>query len=379
MFYKELNSGKFRYYEKFYDQREEKWKQVTVTLNSKSRVSQAEAKRQLAIKIDKALSRPTKEEERRLKLASTTFSQLLEEWKRVRKTEIKPASFNSEINCLTYFMNDVGDLKLSEYTTQMIQSYLMSLNIANVTRKNRKIYLNAIFRYAERIGYIDKTPVKNVVIPRVRADYEKLKKAQNHFISKDELGMVISYCQNHNKDIRYTLAMEFIFLTGLRFAEFIGVRYCDVDFDNRLLKIDHTIDYVAHKYDERVLQTTKTIGSVRTIILSERCLEIIDYFKQHCLDEVFIFVTERGQIMRQPKLYQFIKDRCDTVLGEGRAYNIHMLRHSHISLLAELGVPIKAIMERVGHVDESITLKVYSHVTQTIHDDVREKLNSINL
>ena len=83
--------------------------------------------------------------------------------------------------------------------------------------------------------------------------------------------------------------------------------------------------------------------------------------------------------MRQPKLYQFIKDRCDTVLGEGRAYNIHMLRHSHISLLAELGVPIKAIMERVGHVDESITLKVYSHVTQTIHDDVREKLNSINL
>ena len=73
-------------------------------------------------------------------------------------------------------MNDVGDLKLSEYTTQMIQTYLMSLNIANVTRKNRKIYLNAIFRYAERIGYIDKTPVKNVVIPRVRADYEKLKK-----------------------------------------------------------------------------------------------------------------------------------------------------------------------------------------------------------
>ena len=64
MFYKELNSGKVRYYEKFYDQREEKWKQVTVTLNSKSRVSQAEAKRQLAIKIDKALSRPTKEEER---------------------------------------------------------------------------------------------------------------------------------------------------------------------------------------------------------------------------------------------------------------------------------------------------------------------------
>lgn len=83
--------------------------------------------------------------------------------------------------------------------------------------------------------------------------------------------------------------------------------------------------------------------------------------------------------MRQPKLYQFIKDRCDTVLGEGRAYGIHMLRHSHISLLAELGVPIKVIMERVGHIDESITLRVYSHVTQNMHDDVKEKLNRISL
>ncbi|EGE54046.1 tyrosine-type recombinase/integrase [Streptococcus parauberis] len=378
MFYKLLENGKYRYFEKFYDSREEKWKQVTVTLNSKSRISQAEAKRLLAIKIDKVLSRPTKEEEQQLKLANKTFSQLLEEWKLVRISEIKPASFKSEINSLIYFRNDVGDLKLSEYTTQMIQNYLMGLNIANVTRKNRKIYLNAIFGFAERMNYIDKTPVKNVVIPRVRKDYEKLKKAQNHFISKEELGLVISYCQNHDKDIRYTLAMEFIFLTGLRFAEFIGVRYCDVDFDNRLLKVDHTIDYVAHNYDDRVLQTTKTVGSVRTIILSERCFEIIDYFKKYCLDEIFIFVTDRGQIMRQPKLYQFIKNMCDTALGEGRAYNIHMLRHSHISLLAELGVPIKAIMERVGHVDESITLKVYSHVTKSIHDDVRKKLNSIN-
>ena len=56
-----------------------------------------------------------------------------------------------------------------------------------------------------------------------------------------------------------------------------------------------------------------------------------------------------------------------------------MLRHSHISLLAELGVPIKVIMERVGHIDESITLRVYSHVTQNMHDDVKEKLNRISL
>ncbi|MEY8463489.1 tyrosine-type recombinase/integrase [Streptococcus merionis] len=377
MFYKLLDNGKYRYYEKFYDDREDKWKQVTVTLNSKSRVSQAEAKRRLAVKIDKLLSTPTKQEQIIQKIANLTFSQLLEEWADIRISEIKPASFKAEMSSLRNFRDTVGDLKLSEYTTQIIQSYLMGINVTNSTRKNRKIYLNAIFGYAERIGYIEQSPVKNVVIPREKADYEKFKKAQENFITKEELGLVISYCEDHKKDQRYTLAMEFIFLTGLRFAEFIGVRYEDIDYEHNLLKIDHTIDYVGHKYDERVLQTPKTVGSVRTIILSDRCLEIIDYFRQNCLDPVFVFVTEKGQIMRQPKLYQFIKDRCETVLGTGRSYGIHMLRHSHITLLAELQIPLKAIMERVGHVDESITLKVYSHVTQSVENELRNRLNQI--
>lgn len=377
MFYKQLKNGNYRFYEKFYDDKEQKWKQVTVTMSSKSRVSQAEAKRRLAVKIDDVVNKPTREEFNVQKMLEITFSDLLLEWEQVRKLEIKPSSLKSELSSLRNFLETVGDLKLSEYSTIKIQSYLMGLKVANVTRKNRKIYLFGIFGYAEKLGYIDNNPVKNVVIPKIRTDYEKLKKSQENFITRDELSKVISYCQSHNKDKRYTLAMEFIFLTGLRFAEFIGIRYEDIDFDNSLLKIDHTLDYVGHKYDERVLTTTKTVGSVRTIILSKRCLEIISYFNVNRKDEVFIFVTEKGQIMRQPLLYQFIKDRCDTVLGEGRTYNIHMLRHSHISLLAELGVPIKAIMERVGHIDESITLTIYSHVTESIHNEVRVKLNQI--
>ena len=379
MFFKELNNGKYRYYEKFYHEREEKWKQVSVTLKSKSRVSQAEAKRRLALKIEKLLTAPTKEEVEKKQLGEMVFSQLLEEWKTIRSSEIKSSSYRSEMKSLELFMETVGNLRISDYTTQLVQTYLMNLNVQNSTRKNRKIYLNGLFNYAVKVGYISDSPVKGVVIPKQKADYENLQKAKDNFISREELGQVLSYCESHNKDKRYALAMEFIFLTGLRFAEFIGVRYQDVNFKANLLTIDHTIDYVAHRYDERILQTTKTVGSVRTIVLSERCLEIIEYFRRNCFDEEFIFVTEQGNIMRQPLLYRFIKNICEVVLGGHRSYNIHMLRHSHISLLAELGIPIKAIMERVGHRDESITLRIYSHVTKNIQDELREKLNQIHL
>lgn len=40
MFYKQLDSGKYRYFEKYFDEERDKWRQVTVTLKSKSRVAQ---------------------------------------------------------------------------------------------------------------------------------------------------------------------------------------------------------------------------------------------------------------------------------------------------------------------------------------------------
>ena len=47
MFYKKLESGKYRFFEKFFDEHLKKWRQVTVTMNSKSRVSQSEARDRL--------------------------------------------------------------------------------------------------------------------------------------------------------------------------------------------------------------------------------------------------------------------------------------------------------------------------------------------
>lgn len=54
MFFKKLENGKYRYYEKFLDETLKKWRQVSVTMNSKSRVSQSEAKLRLVEKINSA-------------------------------------------------------------------------------------------------------------------------------------------------------------------------------------------------------------------------------------------------------------------------------------------------------------------------------------
>ncbi len=73
---------------------------------------------------------------------------------------------------------------------------------------------------------------------------------------------------------------------------------------------------------------------------------------------------------------------CRECLGEeteNRKYNLHMLRHSHITLLIEMNVPIKLIMERVGHSDEKMILQVYSHVTKNMKENLDEKLNNLSI
>ncbi|MGT2967761.1 transposase [Streptococcus azizii] len=68
-------------------------------------------------------------------------------------------------------------------------------------------------------------------------------------------------------------------------------------------------------------------------------------------------------------------------IQKGEVFNLttHALRHSHISLLAELNVPLKLIMERVGHGDEKTTLEIYTHVTDTMREDLKGKLENMEI
>ena len=67
----------------------------------------------------------------------------------------------------------------------------------------------------------------------------------------------------------------------------------------------------------------------------------------------------------------------DTGSGISKNITAHVLRHTHISILAELNVPIKAIVERAGHSDERLTLAIYTHVTENTKRDVLSKLENI--
>ena len=56
---------------------------------------------------------------------------------------------------------------------------------------------------------------------------------------------------------------------------------------------------------------------------------------------------------------------------------IHDLRHSHASLLIEMGFSPLLIKERLGHEDIKTTLQTYSHLYPSKQEELIDKLNDI--
>ncbi len=100
----------------------------------------------------------------------------------------------------------------------------------------------------------------------------------------------------------------------------------------------------------------------------------------------FVFTNSIGNPVHTSKInqkladtVQFIKSNDKYPIKINKRITTHTLRHTHISTLSQMGIPLKAIMDRVGHTDHKTTLQVYSHVTEKMEQDLIEKLNSISL
>ena len=164
-----------------------------------------------------------------------------------------------------------------------------------------------------------------------------------------------------------------MFLTGVRYGEAAALEFEKVDFSNNTILVNATYDFNTKK-----LTTVKTTGSNRTISVSDNIIEIINKqksrHKELGIETEFIFTTNSGT----PLMNSYINKVLKRYMPD-KKLTTHIFRHSHISFLAEKGVPLKAIMERVGHTDPDTTLKIYSHTTINMQDYIDKQTELISI
>lgn len=254
-------------------------------------------------------------------------------------------------------------------------SYQYAKSLLTITR--------AIFKHAKRRRLIkDIHEIEDITIKKKPFSHTDIAKKQNKFLDAGELKSVLSQLTKISP--RIALLIEFMSLTGLRIGELLALRYCDYDKEKATININGTLQYYYKNGSDIKRGTPKNIYSVRDVTLDNRCVKILStimtdnkrqslWFKGY-EEHGYIFTAKRGN----PYDMQYINKLLKQVHIEGKHLTTHIFRHTHISILAELGIPLKAIMQRVGHNDPATTLSIYTHVTQQMKDDIIEKLNSRN-
>ena len=377
MFFRELENGKYRYYEKYFDLEENKWKQVSITLTSKTRQAQKQARMLLEEKIENKKENIEKE---KTEVRKITVKEAYEEYLNIRKSELKRSTFKSQKYTIIGEIRKLEDYLLMNVTSRIVQNILLELPCSAEHRKNKKVLLNLFFKYCLNVGYISENPIDNVVLPKRKKNLKKVRKKQNKYLTRAEVVQYLNFLEKEEKNQRVRLIVEFMYLTGLRFGEVLALTLEDIDFGNKTLEVKHTLHTSGSKA-EIFLDSPKSLASYRVIGISDRVLEIIEEYLFMEKEGGFIF-TKNGNPFMIFSFNDFLKrsfKRSGIQKEEDFVLTTHVFRHSHISLLAELEVPIKAIMERVGHTNEKMTLGVYTHVTEQMKFNITEKLDKLDL
>ena len=307
------------------------------------------------------------------------FSTLVDEFLVKRKDQVKPSTYRAQLLYYDKLLEIIGaDTLVVNLTPQLIRKRFEDLlykdGLTNNAVKFRLHILRMIMRHAVHAGYITDNPVPSGRQIEWRRDTATKDDTAQKFLDDDELAQVLTYLRTRSTEVADLC--EWQYLTGMRFGEAAAMQVKNIhrDDDEYTAEVTGTLDYFGRDVKQiKKSNSPKTVSSFRSVTLPARAVEIYQQHKTSKKPSDYLF-TEHGypiHLWRVDHMLAYAKRK----LGIDKKLTTHVFRHTHISKLAELGVPIYVIQARVGHADEKITKAVYLHVTKNAKKSMDEKLN----
>lgn len=227
----------------------------------------------------------------------------------------------------------------------------------------------------------------------------KLDHTEAAFLDDEQIKHVLELL--NNEPIKWKTAMYLLIFSGMRRGELMGLEWSDIDFENRVIHIKRTSQYVQHM--GIITKSPKNETSYRTVKLSEFMFDLIREYQQYwlklrsdMLDRWCHFITIKladgsTKTVRNDRLFikenstpmnpDSITDWTSNFVKRNKLphFSPHSLRHTHATLLIAEGVSIPTVSRRLGHSSIATTSKIYVHAIQSADeiasDIIDDKLN----
>ena len=282
--------------------------------------------------------------------------------------------------------SEIGGIKLKDLNTITLQNYynnLIKIGKTPMTIKFLNKAVKSCLKYAKRINYIMENCCDNVILPKVTCIQDE--KVQ--VFTLEEQKAFMETIKNHKYRIEFILTLG----TGLRIGELVALRWSDIDFKNKSLKVNKSIGrgykYVNGKQKFVIQETTpKTPSSIREVVIPDKIIDeliihktnqgiIKEKYKEIYEDKNYVFANELGQhILSDTLSKSFVKVLKDNGF---RHVKFHSLRHTYATRLFEKGVQLKTVQKLLGHSSIEITADIYTHVMDSEKISAVQKLNDL--
>jgi integrase len=240
----------------------------------------------------------------------------------------------------------IGILPLRAIKPSTIQSWyseLTSLSTPPSTIKNIQKVLHLALEYAVSIGLLSSNPSQRISLPK--ATNKSLKQGY----SLAELGSMFKSCRYYKNGFLIPLA----FFTGLREGELLELRWENIDFGSRMVKIEKSVKLVKDiktAKRESLIQPTKNENSQRYMKFNKKSIQIL---QEHQEDKGLVFHTASNKHINPNNVRMLTKRICKKANVEYRRF--HSLRGSYATHLYNLSTPMRNISELLGHSSIKIT------------------------
>lgn len=280
------------------------------------------------------------------------------------KLQVRENTFLKHVtNINKHIIPVIGKIPLQKLSTvhiqQLVRTKLDSGLSASTVRIIRNT-INAIMRYAVDLGIVVKNPVSLVSV-------KNAPRKEIQTLSIEQIKHLLSEAKSH----KLYPALLLLITTGLRRSELCGLKWEDINWDNKAAYIQRSIVKLGG-YDIRI-HDTKTGTSRRLIPLHDSVIEALKhYYNQQQCKSGFIFCKPDGRPMYPEVIYDFVK-----TLGKNIGIphvSVHILRHTCATILLQQGENPKIVQDLLGHSSIRVTLDIYSHVIPSMKKSAVDKI-----
>ncbi len=295
--------------------------------------------------------------------------------KTVRNNTIK--NYTDRYNCC--IKSSIGDMYIDDVRPMHCQGVLNDMEVRNYagsTMEQTRITMYNMFDCAEENEIILSNPVKrSVKCPR------KTEK-RNRVLTVEEQKLFLSTARGTSNFLQY----QFLLQTGLRAGELIGLKWEDIDFENKEIHIRRSVGY-NYSSGQYTIGEPKSEAGYRVITMTKIVYDILEtkkreYSKKNAERnlsmqfEDFIFVNRNGVLTKNTTYDSHIRKIAAKAGIE--TFSMHTFRHTFATRCIEAGMKPKTLQQILGHSNINITMNLYVHVTDDEKKREMKKFEEMN-